>query len=322
MLSSLSNISDKVNGPILLITAVSVFLLITLTVIMIYFVIRYSRRRNPVADEIHGNMALEVAWTIIPTLIAFGFFWYGWVGYKFMKSPPADAMVVEVTGRMWSWSHEYANGVVSAELNIPEDTAVRLNLTAVDVLHSYYIPAFKIKQDAVPGVEGLFLWFEAYEVGSYHVFCTEYCGLNHSAMLSKVNVMTQDEFDAWYAEEGEKVALMQAALETEGDEEASPEALVAAGRQLATAKGCVACHSIDGSTLVGPSFKGLFGKTEVVLTGGQERQITVDEEYIRKSILDPLADITQGFQPLMPSQQGLMTDEEINAVIEYIKTVQ
>jgi cytochrome c oxidase subunit 2 len=320
MLSSFSNISDKVNGPILLITAVCVFLLIVLTVAMIYFVIRYSRKRNPVASETHGHMALEVAWTIIPTLIAFGFFWYGWVGYKFMKSPPEDAMVVEVTGRMWSWSHEYENGVISPELNIPVNKAVRLNLNSADVLHSYFIPAFKVKQDAVPGVEGLFLWFEALQEGTFDVFCTEYCGLNHSAMLSKVNVMSQEEFDAWYAEEGEKVAATKAALEGEGGE-ASADALVAAGKHLATTKGCVACHSVDGSTLVGPSFKGVFGKTETVVTDGQERQVTVDEEYIHKSILEPTADITKGFQPLMPSQQGLVTEDEINALIEYIKSV-
>ena len=125
MLSSLSNVADKVNGPIMLIASVCIFLLVVITAVMIYFVIRYSRRRNPVASEMHGHVALEVAWTVIPTIIAFGFFWYGWVGYKFMKSPPEDAMVVEVTGRMWSWSHEYENGATFEELNIPRRSRCR-----------------------------------------------------------------------------------------------------------------------------------------------------------------------------------------------------
>lgn len=322
MLSSLSNVADKVNGPIMLIAGVCIFLLVVITAAMIYFVIRYNRRRHPVASETHGNMALEVAWTVIPTLIAFGFFWYGWVGYKFMKSPPKDAMVVEVTGRMWSWSHEYANGVTSEELNIPVGKPVRLNLTAADVLHSYYIPAFKIKQDLVPNVDGLYMWFTAREEGTWDVLCTEYCGLNHSAMITKVNVWPQARFDAWYDAEGAKVAQERAALAAASEGESDSGSLVAVGERLSTAKGCVACHSTDGTQLVGPTYKGLYGKREVVITNGAEREIVVDDEYLRTSILDPNADVVKGFVGLMPSQQGLMTDEEVNAVIEYIKTLQ
>jgi len=322
MLSALSDVAEKVNGPILFITAVCMVLLVGITGTMVYFAVRYNRRRNPEPEEgeRHGHTLLEVTWTVVPTLLAFGMFWYGWVGYAYMKSPPDDAMRVAVTGRMWSWTHTYENGVTTPELMIPVNEPVRLDLESGDVIHSYYIPAFKVKQDVVPGLDGLFLWFTANQVGTYDVFCAEYCGLQHSQMLTKVHVLTREEFDAWYESEGTKVAETRAAMEAEGEPDEG--ALHALGKQLATSKGCVACHSVDGSALIGPSFKGAYGKTEVVVTGGQERQVTVDDEYIRKSILDPTADVVKDFQPLMPSQQGLVTDQEIAALIAYIKSLQ
>jgi cytochrome c oxidase subunit 2 len=318
MLSRLSNISDAVNGPMLFISAVSLALLIGITAAMVYFALRYTRKRSPVGEDIHGHNVLEIVWTVIPTILAFGFFWYGWEGYKLMKTPPDDAMQVKVTGRMWSWVHEYENGVQSPELYVPVNRAVKLNLTSQDVLHSYYIPAFKVKQDAVPGVPGLFLWFSANQIGEYDVFCAEYCGMSHSAMLSKVHVMSTGDFDAWLAAEGAKVAELKKATESTGGDDAS---LVPLGESLARSKGCVACHSVDGSRLVGPSFKGIYGHKVVVATGGQEREVTVDDEYIRKSILEPMADVVQGYQPLMPSQQGLVSDAEIKALTAYIKSV-
>ena len=318
MLSRLSNISDAVNGPIIFIAATSLVMLIGITAVMIYFTLRYQRRRSPVGAEIHGHHVLEIVWTVIPTILAFGFFWYGWEGYKIMKSPPDDAMQVKVTGRMWSWLHEYENGVQSPELYVPVNRAVRLNLTSQDVLHSYYIPAFKVKQDAVPGVPNLFLWFSANQVGVYDVFCAEYCGLSHSRMLTKVHVVPTQEFDAWLAAEGAKVAELQKATESGAADTGTLHIL---GEQLARAKGCVACHSMDGSRLVGPSFKGAYGRKEMVVSGGQEREITIDDEYIRKSMLEPMADVVQGYQPLMPSQQGLVSDAEIKALTSYIKSL-
>jgi cytochrome c oxidase subunit 2 len=319
MLSALSNIADVVNGPILFITAVSVFFLVGITAVMVYFTIRYSRRRNPKPEDVHGHVLLEIVWTVIPTILAFGMFWYGWVGYQFMKTPPEDALEISVTGRMWSWLYEYDNGVETDVLNVPVGKPVKLNMRSIDVIHSYYIPAFKVKQDVVPGVDGLFLWFTARETGEYDVFCAEYCGLQHSAMLSKVRVIPEADFDAWLSDEGAAVAEMQAALEASGG---GGEALENLGKRLATTKGCVACHSTDGTRLVGPSFKGIYGLSETVITGGAERQIVVDDDYLYRSIADSNADIVKGYQPLMPPQAGIVNDDEIKALIAYIKTLE
>ena len=318
MLSALSNIAEVVNGPILFITAVSVFFLVGITAVMVYFTIRYSRRRNPKPEDVHGHTLLEIVWTVIPTLLAFGMFWYGWVGYKFMKEVPADAVEITVTGRMWSWLYEYDNGVETDVLNVPVGKPVKLNMRSLDVIHSYYIPAFKVKQDVVPGVDGLFLWFTARETGEYDVFCAEYCGLQHSAMLSKVRVLPEADFDSWLVEEGAEVAQMKAALEAGGE----GEGLVLLGQRLATTKGCVACHSTDGTRLVGPSFRGIFGLSETVVTGGAERQIVVDDDYLHLSIVEPNADIVKGYQPLMPPQTGIVNDDEIKALIAYIKSLE
>lgn len=318
MLSALSNVAEVVNGPILFITAVSLFFLVGITAVMVYFTIRYSRRRNPNPEDVHGHTLLEVVWTVIPTLLAFGMFWYGWVGYKFMKEVPEDAMQIQVTGRMWSWLYEYDNGVQSDVLNVPVGEPIKLNVRSLDVIHSFYIPAFKVKQDVVPGLDGLYLWFTAKETGEYDVFCAEYCGLQHSAMLSKVVVMPRAEFDEWLSKEGEQVAAMKTALEEGGDESAS---LVEVGKMLAKTKGCIACHSADGTRLVGPSFKGIYGLSQTVVTGGKEREIVVDDDYIHKSLYEPEADIVKGYQPLMPSQANVVSDDEIKAIIEYIKSL-
>jgi cytochrome c oxidase subunit II len=319
MLSAISNMADVVNGPILYITAISVFFLIGITAVMVFFTIRYSRRRNPTPEDVHGHTILEIIWTVIPTLLAFSMFWYGWVGYQYMKDVPDDALEVSVTGRMWSWLYEYENGVQTDVLNVPLNKPVKLNLKSADVIHSFYIPAFKVKQDVVPGIDGLYLWFTAREEGEYDVFCAEYCGLRHSAMLSKVIVMAVDKFDEWYSSRGEEQASMQAALKDGGD--GGADALVSIGERLSKTKGCIACHSTDGTRLVGPSYKGLYGLMETVIRDGAEHEVTVDDDYLRRSIRDPKAEVVKGYQPLMPPTEGLVTDDEIEALLAYIKSL-
>ena len=318
MPTSFSNIIEAVNTTFLVITVISVVLLVLITALMVAFVIKYRRKRHPRASQIEGNALLETAWTVIPTILVLGMFYYGWIGYKLMRSPPPGSMEVTAIAQMWSWQFRYPNGKQSAELYVPVDQPVKVNLESRDVLHSFYVPAFKVKQDVVPGRTN-FLWFQPENVGEFDIFCAEYCGQRHSYMLSKVVVVAQNEFDEWVE------AGVEAVAETAGEELDESELVVRlqrVGKRLSQVKGCNACHTIDGTALVGPTYKGLFGKTETVVTDGETRQVVVDEEYIRRSILYPNADIVEGYQALMPSQDGIITDEEITAIIEYLKTLQ
>ena len=315
MFGAFTDISQAVNFTFLFILVISVVLLGLITVLMIAFVIKYHRSRHPVPAQVHSHAVLEVVWTVVPTILALGMFYYGWVGFKLMRTPPPNAMEVTATGRMWSWSFDYENGKQSTELVVPAGTPVKVNLVSADVLHSFYVPAFMVKHDAVPGFEN-FVWFNPVDTGTYDIFCAEYCGQRHSYMLSKVRAIPEEEFQVWIEEGVEELVIAENASEEE-----ALAMMQAAGERLTQIKGCNACHSFDGSALVGPTYKGLLGRTSTVVTDGQTRQITVDEEYIRRSILEPTADVVEGFQPVMPSQKGLMTDEEIDAVIEYLKTL-
>jgi len=198
---------------------------------------------------------------------------------------------------MWSWHFEYKNGKQSDELNVPVGKAVQLILTSGDVIHSLYIPAFRIKEDAVPGMK-THLWFKADRTGAYDIFCTEYCGTGHSHMITKLFVMSGEDFNKWYA---------------------SAEAPEKKGRgmKLLQEKGCLGCHSTDGTKKIGPTFKGLFGRQEIVITDGKERKISVDEDYIRKSVLQPAADIVKGYPNIMPKVP--VTEDELGAVIETLE---
>jgi cytochrome c oxidase subunit 2 len=205
---------------------------------------------------------------------------------------------------MWTWSFEYENGKQSAVLNVPVKRPVKLAITSADVLHSLFIPAFRIKEDAVPGRETR-LWFLPDEAGTYDLFCTEYCGVGHSTMTTKVAVMTQKDFDSWYKGD---------ALAPAAGTKMQPD-----GAALTKEKGCVACHSLDGTAKVGPTLKGVFGRKETVVTAGKERELTVDEAYLRRSLLEPQADVVKGYPPIMPSQKGVLKDPEIDAIIIYLK---
>ena len=303
MISGYSNLADTVSSVFLFIGGICVALLVLITFFMLYFVIKYNRKKNIPPVNIEGNTFLEITWTIIPTILVLVMFYYGWTGYKVMRVVPEDAMVVKVTARMWSWLFEYENGTQSDVLNLPVGKPVKLLLSSQDVIHSFYIPAFRIKQDVVPGME-TYVWFTPAELGPYDVFCAEYCGLRHSYMLAKAEVMPEEKFNEWYSKEipTEKIAKKEPL-----------------GLELIKAKGCDGCHTRDGSPLLGPTFKGVFGRKEKVLTGTKEREIMVDEEYIRKSMLEPMADQVAGFPPIMPSQKGLLTEAEIAEIIKYLK---
>jgi cytochrome c oxidase subunit 2 len=197
MFPGASNFVDSTDTTFFFIVAVSVFFLVAITVSMIYFVIRYSRKRNPVAKNIHGNILLEVTWTVIPTILVLIMFWMGWAGYKQMANAPADAMNIDVTAQMWKWTFKYPNGISSDTLYVPVNKPVKVLLQSRDVNHSFFVPAFRVKKDVIPNRNNS-AWFIADKEGTFDIFCAEYCGLNHSHMLSKVVVMSQNEFNTWF----------------------------------------------------------------------------------------------------------------------------
>ena len=291
--------SASVDNVMFFIVGISVFMLVLVTFLMIFFLVRYSRKKNPVAENIEGNLTLEIIWTVIPTILVLAMFYYGWIGFRVMREPPKDSMIVKVTARMWDWSFTYENGKKSTELNVPLNKPVKLIIISEDVLHSLFIPAFRIKEDAVPGME-TYLWFLPDKTGSYDLFCTEYCGTGHHSMISKVIVMAQEDFSKWYGEK-EGTGKAQDAL------------------KIMENNGCLGCHTVDGTKTVGPSFKGIFGKEAEVITSGRIHKIVIDEEYLRRSMLDPGADVAKGFPNIMPSQKGILKDEEIYTIIKYIE---
>ncbi len=306
-----SNFVQGVDTAFLVILSISFFFLIVLTAVMIYFIYRYNRKRHPVATQIHGSTTLEIVWTVIPFLLTMVMFYYGWAGWKPMTKPPKDAMEITVIGRMWNFSYEYENGRRTDTLYLPKDKAVKLNLKAMDVLHSLYIPAFRVKQDMVPNKENNFMWFIPQREGIYEIYCAEYCGLQHSYMYSSAKVMEDSVFNSWYTDTTRMVADA-AAMDVPG----------AVGKKIMQNIGCFACHTIDGTKLVGPSFKGIWGKEHVVVTGKETRNVVVDEEYIKRSIYDPGADVVEGYMKgLMVSYQGQLSEDDIANIIEYIKTV-
>ena len=301
-MSGASNFVEGVDLSLYIILGISVFFLVTITAAMIYFVIRYRRKKNPKASQIHGNNTLEVVWTVIPTILVLIMFYYGWAGYAPMRKVPDNAIPVKAIGQMWIWTFEYENGKKSSDLVVPIDQPVKLDLISRDVLHSLYIPAFRIKEDVVPGKDN-YMWFEAKELGEYDLFCAEYCGDRHSYMISKVKVLPVEEYENWLA-----------ASDVPADEPP--------GLTILKQNACITCHSLDGSRIVGPSFKGIYGHEVEVITDGQERTVMVDDEYLKRSIYEPNADVVKGYnQGLMISYKELLSEEDVQKVIDYIKSL-
>ena len=283
----------------LVVVALSLFFASLVVVLLLSFAVKYRRRPGdkPPAP-IHGSHALEIVWMVIPFILAMGVFVWGAEVFFRLNRPPDDTLNVNVVGKRWMWKLQHPSGRREInELHVPVGTPVRLNMTSEDVIHSFYVPAFRIKQDVLPG-RYTTTWFEATRTGRYHLFCTEYCGTQHSGMIGWVEVMEPQAFQAWLSGSTGEVSM------------------AAAGERRFNDLGCVTCHSgTSGSR--GPNLEKLYGSV-VKLEGGGTA--TADEAYLRESILFPAARVTAGYQPVMPTFRGLVNEEGILELIEYLKS--
>jgi cytochrome c oxidase subunit 2 len=288
---------------------VSLAFLVFITALMLVFVVRYSKKRHPKAEQIHGHTWLETAWTVIPLVLFLGIFYFGWTGFDYTRRAPRDAMVVKVTGRQWTWSFEYPNGKRTDTLYAVINRPMKVEVRSADVIHGFYIPAFRIKIDAVPGRTNT-TWFQPTMLGTYDIQCTVICGVSHSSMLSHVRTVTEDEFKAWYF--GPEGAPEPRVATSEVRHSAEHRGLA-----LMRPLGCLGCHSTDGKPMVGPTFKGLYGRQEEVVSAGSVRTVTLDDEQIRLAIREPAREIVRGYPPQMPP--SALNSEDLNQLVQYIK---
>jgi cytochrome c oxidase subunit 2 len=295
-----STIASEVDLLYFFILAVSAFFAVGVSAAVVYFAIKY-RRRHPdeVGHDIHGSIALELVWSVIPFVLAMVMFFWGADLFFRLSRPPVDSMDVFVVGKQWMWKVQHPEGVREInELHVPVGRPVRITLGSEDVLHDYYIPAFRVKMDAVPG-KLTTMWFTATKVGTYQIFCAEYCGTQHSGMVGQVVVMEPQDYEAWLA--GGR----------------STGTAVENGEKLFTQQGCITCHKTDSSGR-GPVLTGVFGSTVQLMDG---RRVVADENYLRESIMNPQAKIVLGYQPIMPTFQGTVSEENLLQLIAYIKSL-
>ena len=295
------------------ILALTTFFFVAIVAVGAYFAIRYRKRSD--ADRTHpsaGSHTIEAVLAIVPTILMATIFWVGFRGYINLSVPPGDAMEIRVTGQKWFWTFEYpdsgivfstaetesraAEGIDTA-LVVPVNQPVKLIGNSKDVLHSMYVPAFRIKKDVMPN-RYTSIWFEATKEGTFDFFCTEYCGKDHSRMITKVIVKSEEDYKAWVKEESKRSAAP------------------ATGSQLFAKGGCAACHSLAGEKGTGPALNGLFGRDEALADG---TTVKADENYIRESIVNPTAKVVAGYGPVMPPFAGTFSDDELNSLVQYIK---
>lgn len=293
-----SSIAHEVDLLYFFILAVCSFFAILVSALVVFFAVKYRRRHaDEVGADIHGSIALELLWTVIPFVLAMAMFVWGADVYFRIARPPADAMEVFVVGKQWMWKVQHPEGVREInELHVPINRNVKITLGSEDVLHDYYIPAFRVKMDAVPG-KLTTMWFKATKAGTYQIFCAEYCGTQHSGMIGHVIAMEEHDYEAWLA--GGR----------------STGTAVENGERLFTDLACITCHKNDTSGR-GPVLAGVFGTTVELADG---RQVIADENYLRESIVNPQAKVVRGFQPIMPTFQGTVSEENLMQLIAYLK---
>lgn len=284
----------------------SIFFFVLVVGAMVVFIKKYHASKNSTPGKIDHNTPLELAWTIIPTIILAVVFAWGFVVYKDMTVPPGPVYEeINIIGYQWRWDmhYDHMEKPLVNELVVPAGKPIGLVVTSADVLHSFFIPDFRIKKDAVPGMYTK-MWFQAEEPGEHIIYCAEYCGTAHSGMLGKVKVLSLADYEDWKKPKDDMAANLP------------PEK---AGEELATKYACIGCHSADGKAGIGPTFKGLYGKTENLADGST---VQVDDDYLRKSILEPNAQIVKGYNPgMMPTFKGQLDDKDIMNLIAYIKSL-
>jgi cytochrome c oxidase subunit 2 len=298
-----SNLAAGVDRAFIFIFAVSFILTIAITGLMIYILIHFSRKKVKNPSQFSGNTKLEIAWTIIPLIIVMIMFYYGVKGFKPMRDVPTDAMKVTAIGRMWAWDFDYGNGKIAKQLVIPYNRNIRLDLFSADVNHSLFIPAFRVKEDVIPGYNN-YLWFKPIAKGEFDIFCSEYCGLAHSGMVTKAIVVDSLEFEKWLAD-----------LKVTGNLPDPP------GLAIIKANACITCHSLDGAKIVGPSFKDLYGSKRTVITAEGEKEVVVDGEYIKRSVTDPNIELVKGYNKgLMQNYSTVIKPEDLDKIVDYFKS--
>lgn len=308
-----STAAEGVDSVFIFILALSVAFLLLVTFLMVYFVVKYHRKRHPRGRDIEGNAWLEITWTLVPTVLFVAMFLYGWTNFRYMRNVPRDAMVVEVTARQWAWAFRYPNGKRTTELYAALGKPIKLELRSLDVIHGFFVPAFRIKQDVVPGKEN-YTWFTPTQLGSFDIECTVICGTEHANMLSKVVVVPVADFERWYfgGEDAEPPGKTGAAGAVSAGVAEHPAVTVLQVHE------CLACHSLDGSVTVGPTFLGMYGGMRAIKdAGGSVREVRADEAYLERAIRDPMAEIVQGYPPVMPAAE--LGEADLRRVIEFLK---
>src|SRR5579864_1276312 len=293
-----SSMAGNVDALFIFLLIVSGLMTLLIFIAIVYFAARYRYRKGVPAEQIEGSTPLELSWTLIPLGVFLVIFAWGAVVYFKSRTPPGDSTEVYVVAKQWMWKLEHAEGQREInELHVPVGRDVKLIMTSQDVIHSFFVPAFRMKQDVVPGRYTV-AWFHATKVGTYHLFCTQYCGTQHSGMIGSIVVMDPAQYEAWMSG-------------------GSTGPLSATGEKIFAKLGCVTCHGSDTQGR-GPNLMGVFGKP-VQLEDG--RMVTADENYVRESILDPGAKVVNGYKPVMPTFQGLVTEEQLNALVAYVKSL-
>lgn len=297
-----STVATEVDLLYLFITALSAFFVVLVATLVVVFAVKF-RRRHPdeVGADIHGSLAAELTWTFVPLVLSLVMFFWGADLFFRLSRPPVDAVEMFVVGKQWMWKIQHPDGTREInQMHVPAGQNIRLTLGSEDVIHDYAIPAFRVRTDVVPG-KLTTLWFNATKPGTYHLFCAEYCGTNHSGMIGEVIVMEPDDYLAWLSGGAAGPAVPPAQ----------------AGEQLFAENACITCHTGQPNA-IGPNLAGIFGSERALADG---RTVLADDNYLRESIMVPTAKVHAGYQPIMPPFQGRVTEEQLMQLIAYVKSL-